>query len=309
MDSIDPNADLELIAAFIDGKLAGEDRARVVKLLAESDEALEVFATALAEQHANRVSVVPITRARRWRQWRVIVPVAAAAGLATLFVPKLVGRGASPVLANEYATELERGPRFATGLPSGWEQRGWSVTRGAPSPDVGGRPNSAAESRLAFRLGVRSIDLQVALRRGDTALAGRLTDEVLETLKSVGFSEAAAASYAELRSKLATELVGRSLERASGAERQLRDLLRSPSFSFGEWVGAADLAARSRDAAFFDSPHGTRFVRSSIPAGGLAADDSAALGSIEARLRQGRDERALDEVHEVLQTIIRRRAG
>jgi hypothetical protein len=74
-------------------------------------------------------------------------------------------------------------------------------------------------------------------------------------------------------------------------------------------VGAADLAARSRDAAFFDSPHGTRFVRSSIPAGGLAADDSAALGSIEARLRQGRDERALDEVHEVLQTIIRRRAG
>jgi hypothetical protein len=59
----------------------------------------------------------------------------------------------------------------------------------------------------------------------------------------------------------------------------------------------------------FDSSHGTQFIRAAIPDGELAAEDLDALGSIEARLRSGRDERSLDEVHEVLQTIIRRRAG
>ena len=68
MDSIDASVDLELLAAFIDGRLSGEERARAVKMLADSDEALEVFASALREQRAPSpavVKVVPITTARR----------------------------------------------------------------------------------------------------------------------------------------------------------------------------------------------------------------------------------------------------
>ena len=61
MDSIDSSQDLELIAAFIDGRLSAEERARAMKLLADSDEALELFASALRHQaDAPDVKVVPI---------------------------------------------------------------------------------------------------------------------------------------------------------------------------------------------------------------------------------------------------------
>src|SRR5512133_1079861 len=92
MDSISTNVDLELLAALIDGRLSGEERARALKLLANSDEALELYAQTL--QHSAGVQVVPITSARRWRQWKVMVPVAAAAALAIVMVPRLIGRGA-----------------------------------------------------------------------------------------------------------------------------------------------------------------------------------------------------------------------
>lgn len=311
MDPIDSNLDLELIAAFIDGRLSREERAGAVKLLADSDEALELFASTLRQQReAADVKVVPITTARRWRQWKVMVPVAAAAVLAIL--PTLVSRGPQVVLASEYAMALTRDPQFASGLRAGWDQRQWTVTRGAGASReaTGARPaGSAAESRLAFRLGVRSLDLQVALRRGDTALAGVLTGEILETLNGVLFSDPVAASYTELKSRLSADPVARSIDRASGAERALRDILGSPSFVFGQWVAAADLAAQTHDRAFFESSYGTRFIRSTMPAGSLVTEDTVALRSIETHTTQKLDDHALDDVHTVLQTVIKRRGS
>jgi hypothetical protein len=315
MDSIDASVDLELLAAFIDGRLSGEERARAVKMLADSDEALELFASTLREQRTSPptvVQVVPITTARRWRQWKVMLPVAAAAVLAIVMVPKLIGPGGQPGLANQYAMELLRDPRFAEGLRAGWEERGWSVTRGGGlSREAPGMPRagSATESRLAFRLGVRSIDLQIALRRGDTALAARLTSEVLETLNGVGFSDLVRARYTELKSALAADALPRSIERASDAEREMLDLLGSASFAFGQWVRAAELAAQTHAASFFESSHGTRFIRSTLPADSLSADDTEALQSIDARVKAGTDDRTMDDVRAILQTVIRRRAG
>jgi hypothetical protein len=158
---------------------------------------------------------------------------------------------------------------------------------------------------------VRSVDLQVALRRGDTALASRVTTEVLETLAGIEFADVVGASYTELKSKLTSDPVARSIERAAAAERELNELLGSPSFGFGQWVGAADLAAQMHDAAFIQSSHGTRFIRSTLPADGLAAADTEALRRIEERVSQagGADDRALDDVHAILQTVIRRRGS
>jgi hypothetical protein len=186
------------------------------------------------------------------------------------------------------------------------------VTRGGGSSRElpGARQvGSALESKMAFRLGVRSLDLQVALLRGDTALASRLTSEVLETLNAVAYADPIAASYTELKSRLATDGVARSIERASDAERELRKLLDAPSFAFGQWAGAAELAAQAHDAAFFQSKHGARFVRSTIPGGGLAPEDTEALRSIDGRTTQGFTDQALDELDKDLQKIIRRRGG
>lgn len=314
MDSIDSNEELELMAAFIDGRLSGEDRARAMKLLANSDEALEIVASTLRDQQAiPDVKVVPIKRARRWRQWKTMVPLAAAAGLAIVAVPKLTGRGAQADLAKAYAMELTQDPRFASGLRSGWDQR-WAATRGgAVTGEAAGtrQAGSATESRLAFRLGARLVDLQIALQRGDTALSERFANEIIETLKGVAFSELVGTSYAELKSRLATESRDQLVGRASVAERELRDLLGSSllaGFAFGEWAAGAELAAQTHDASFFES-HGASSIRSAIPTGSLAPEDIEALAAIDARLKKGLTDPALDEVHEVLQSIIRRRGG
>src|SRR6476619_8482004 len=89
MEPNDTNADLELLAALIDGRLSGTERDRAMKLLADSDEALEIFASTVRHQRP-AATVVPISTARRWRQWKVLTPVAAAAALAIVFVPQLV---------------------------------------------------------------------------------------------------------------------------------------------------------------------------------------------------------------------------
>lgn len=165
------------------------------------------------------------------------------------------------------------------------------------------------ESRLAFRLGVRSVDLQIALRRSDTVLAKRFINEATSALQGVGFSELVAGRYTDLMSHLSTETRAQSIDRASAAERELRNLLGPSSFAFGEWVGAADLAAETHDASFFQSNHGTSFIRSTSPAGSLAGDDIDAIQKIDALVKQGLTDGALDEVHRILQTIIRRRGG
>ena len=309
MDSMDTNADLELLAALIDGRLSGEERARAMKLLAESDEALELFANAVRAQPAPEAKVVSISAARRWVQWKVVAPIAAAAALASVMLPRLLGPGVNGVLATQLAMELTKDPGFPGALHEGWEQRGWTVTRGVPRETGTARTGSPMESKLAFRLGVRSLDLQVALRRADTSLAGRLTNEMLETLVAVGFSDLVAARYTELKSGLATDPLARSIERASRAERELRDLLASPSFVFGQWAGAADLAAQAHDTSFFESRHGTRFIRSTIPAESLSAEDTEVLRLIDARMGHGLNDREADSVHADLQTVIRRHGG
>jgi hypothetical protein len=309
MHSTESNVDLELIAALIDGRAAGEDRARAMKLLADSDEALELFALALRQrQSMPDFRVSPIVTRRRWRQWKVVVPIAAAAGLAIALVPMLRNRGASPSLAREYAMELGRDSRVVGGLRAGWEHRQWVENRGVgPNREgSGARQPGDAQTGLAFRMGVRSVDLQLALQLGDTALAGRLIDEIVETLNSVALSATVAARYAALRSGLASDPRAKSVDRASDAERQLREHVASAPFAFGEWVGAAELAARTHDASFFEAARGARFIQS---IDGLSADDREAIRSVDARLKQGPTDRALDDVDVMLQRIIQRTGG
>lgn len=306
MDSTDSNLDIELLAALIDGRLSGTERERALKLLATSDEALELFAHSLHEHFATDVNVVPIQSARgarRWRQWQVIVPVLAAAALVFVMLPKLTGSSARTVAAAEYASQLARDPRFAVGLREGWDQHGWSVNRGADDN------RSAPEPRFAFRLGVRSVDLQVALRNADTALASRIVDDVSQTLNGIKFTDLVAAKYADLKSHLASEPPARSIERATNIEHDMGELFDRPSFAFGQWSSAADLAAKTRESSFFRSKHGTGFIRGSLPAGSLDADDLRDLQAIDARLGQGSDDPAFEDVHAILQRVIRRRSN
>lgn len=308
MHSTDTNADLELLAALMDGRLSGAERARAMKLLAESDEALEVFANAVRDQGEEDPKIVPLHLSSRRRYWKVIVPVAAAAALAIVMVPRLTGRHGNQPSATMYAMDITRDPRLADGLGAGWEAHGWPVTRGAR--ETAGTPAANVESKYVFRLGVQTVDLQVLLQRKDTALAGRVANDVTATLGNFPLADELSAGYAELSRRLSTDAINQSIEHASSLENDLRDFLRSqPLFAFGQWTSAALLAAHTHNVAFFESDRGIRYIQSAIPADVLTAEDTQALRSIDSLVKQGLDDRAFGEVESTLQGIIRTRGS
>jgi len=307
MDQTDTNLDLELLAALADGRLSGEERERAVKMLATSDDALEIFASTVREPRES-VDVIPIVKARRWRQWQVIAPIAAAAAIAFVALPKLLAPNGRVVPATQLAMQVAAAPRFGDAVRAGWDEHRWAVNRGVGSSGPAA-VGSEVESKLAFRLGVRTVDVVVALRVPDTALAGRLTGDIAETLKSVDLAQSVAARYAELRSRISTDSRDQSIERATEIETELRDLLRSPAFVLGQWAEAADLAAQAHEASFFSSKEGMRYIKSAIPAGKLAADDAEAIRRVDARLTEHHDEQMFEEVHAVLQQLIQRRGS
>lgn len=302
MEPTNSNLDIELLAALIDGRLTGAEREQALKLLATSDEALELFAHSLREQRAADAKVVPIRPVRRWGPWRVVVPVVAAAGLGFILLPMLT-RSNSHAPSVQYTLQLERDPRFAGALRQGWDQHGWSVTRGANDNQT------APEPRFVFRLGVRSVDLQVALRKGDTALASRIIDDISQTLDGIKFADLVAAKYADLKAHLATEPADRVARRAGDAEIAMTGFLKLPLFGFGQWVAAADLAAQTHEISFFQPKYGTAFIREHLPSGALDADDTADLQAIDARLAQSSDDTAFEDVHAILQRVIRRHSN
>src|SRR5262249_46740291 len=150
------------------------------------------------------VGVTPIAKARR-RRWTMIAPIAAAAALAIVAVPTLMRRGAPSDPAKAYVVALAGDPRFSGALIPGWGER-WAVRRGGESSVAGavaGQVAGSREATSAFRLGVRSVDLQIALSSGDTVLAARLASEIGQTLRGIVFSELVGASYDSLRTHLA----------------------------------------------------------------------------------------------------------
>lgn len=309
MHSTETNADLELLAALIDGRLSGAEKARAVKMLAESDdEVLEVFANTVREQSVEDDKIVPIHLSRRRRQWKVIVPVAAAAALAIVMVPRLTGRHGNQPSATMYASDITRDPRLADGLGAGGDAHGWPVTRGAS--ETAGTPGANVESKYVFRLGVQTVDLQVFLQRRDTALAGRVANDMVATLGNFQLADELSAGYGDLSRRLSTDSINQSIENASSLENKLRERLKAqPLFAFGQWTNAAMLAARTRNAAFFDSDRGIRYIQSAIPAGVLTDEDTRALQSIASLVKQGLDDRALGEIESKLQVIIRNRGS
>jgi hypothetical protein len=285
--------DLELLAALMDGRLSGAERERAMKLLAEDDAAFKTYVEALRVD-TDVPERTPVARTL----WRV-VPLAAAAGLLIAVLPRTQGWwGPDPLpqTAAAIARPLTQRADLAGALGTEWDRRPWSVVRGGPSRLV--------DSAIAFRLGVRAVDLEVALATADAARAGRLAGEILASLAGVPFSDAVRADYAALRIQIAGGTPRNTLLAiAARAERAMEEFLRSPSFAFGRWVGAGELAARTRSAAFFASDGTTRFLESAADAG----SDAEALRRISDLVRDGVTDEEFDRVGEIFRSVLQRR--
>ena len=305
--------DLELIAAFIDGRLTGAERERAVTLLGNSEAAFEIYADALRAradlgEAKDEGNVIPIDKARSRKAfaWRTIGSVAAAAVLMIAVLPSIRARRDRDLLAAstaEIALPLTQRKDLASALPPGWEERNWTVYRGA----VG---SSLVDSTTAFRLGVRATDLHVALASGDTERAGRIAGEVLELLQSLELADVPRADYVDMRSRLTSgQAAERVLASALGAERDLGDLLDSRWFDYGKWFAAGEIAARAQSASFFASPKTARFLDRSIERGNLASSDVELLRQVAELADQGVSAQDFDTIRQRFAELIRRHGG
>ncbi|HEX7121631.1 MAG TPA: hypothetical protein VF178_04605 [Gemmatimonadaceae bacterium] len=303
----EPEVDLELLAALLDGRLRGAERARALRLLRESDAAREVFADAIRVTNDPSVhTVLPLVSAprhRRVRRWAVVVPLAAAAVLTIAVLPTMRSQSETALLlaTNELVAPVTDHPDAAARLGTGWEQHTWSVLRGGPSPQ--------ADSALSFRLGVRTVDLRVALELGDLALADRLAGEMLGWLESVDFVETASSDYRAFRSRLrdssdATVLLGE----ATRLEAKLGELLHPFWFGFGQWCGAGELASQVGSGTFLESSLTTQVLNEALQSGRFADQDARALRELDA-LRSDTSATRDARMRDLFQALVGRHGG
>jgi hypothetical protein len=235
-------SDLELLAALVDGRASGRQRARALKRLDESEALREVLAEVLRlreeEARAGGGSVAP-WRAPAARRWLVPAAAAAAALATAAIVWWRPGPGAPALdvawLGRELAT-----PALGERLAGDWYEQGWSVTRG-PAPEA-----EATGAVIPFRLGVRAVDLEAALRAGRSADADLLAQRLEALLGTVELSEAQRRAYAEARAALDTpEGAASALELVRLADRLNADHpgLDPAAYELGKWAEAGRLGA------------------------------------------------------------------
>lgn len=309
MEASNHEIDHELIAAFIDGRLSGADRARAMKLLAESEAAFEVYSDALRVRadldDRGVVSIAAARRRRGHRGWWGVVPLAAAAALLFAIVPRMgsgVGDGALSAPSAVLARPLTARADLAAALGGDWSTRTWSVSRGGST--------GAVDSATAFRLGARAVDLYVALAVDDRQRVGQLSGEMLGALSQLTLSDAAAAEYSALRAQLTGgESREQLLAQAARAEVAMEQRLGSSWFGFGRWCAAGELAAAARSADFFTSDVTADFLESADESRTFAPADTEALRRVADLARKGVTGGEFDAIRQILQTLISRHGG
>jgi hypothetical protein len=234
----DEQVDPETLAAFLDGTLAPGDRAKVMRVLAESPEAYADFVDASAV-HRELQPAKPIRHRGVW----YFAPLLLAAGVVGLLVVRRGHDAAVPgmiALAQTTRVVAPGAGGVAASLGDAWDQPGWSVVRGE-SMGLG-------ERARAFRAGARYAELEVAAQAVDSAAARRLATILAETAGGVDAGTPLAAQFRVLAD---APSLGGSGARERLAE-QLRTLLRMHAwFDIGAWTETARLAVAANDLAFF----------------------------------------------------------
>jgi hypothetical protein len=305
------NAD-ERLAAFLDGRLDEQEREAMLARLTTDDDAYEVFAHAaevlrLAEGGAAagapvetapgevartpadeppRKVVIPLHERARARARasgverggagrRPAVPrwVALAAVLAGV---ALAGRalwpGTSP--AGEPVRLAERLEQADQGLPAGWTtDTPWAVVRGD-----GAAGGASPEERVARAAdaGALLLDLSVAVQGRDSAETWLLARQIAELYDPRTTGPGGALREIIDGAGSPPERLRPLVEQATD---QVAQRLEQPeALRLGAWIEAARLAAKTRDAAFFEEARTRRILDD---AARLTASDRRARGAVE----------------------------
>lgn len=247
---------LEDIAAFLDGKLSGEERDRIIAHLAECESCYAVYADAARFQleetqeapvpeKAKEVSgaVVPFPKTRLLT-WASSLAALLLIGVATMLIYRQYND--MPVMV---ASELID-PKVPV-TPWGDAMRG-----DRPSLNV---TNTSAE----FLLGAYLVDLRLTLARDEKAEADQALARINKQIPNLlVVPEVEASFYREARTRIAEGEPQSLLAEADRMEASLTEFLEDSTYlAFGKWTEAGRLHAEARRADFFEERENRRFLR------------------------------------------------
>ena len=302
--------DLEELAAYIDGRLSKDRRARVEERLLSDEDFYEVFLETVRfqqedaqrddafdvalefagpgersdrqedsakiaglgrptrraperkllvrpRQSVRRSGSDDVDRFRLWAEGRLqqfrhrvrraassitigrsgVLGASAALSLAAVALVVVFLRSSEDLLANLKAQEIVLSPD--------WEDPGWARLRGSGLED-----DFSPSKETIFRLGVRAIDLNIALRADERETAQRLAAE-LGSLTDVPSLLLQQMSLAEFADQVEQTEIDDLLNQAGTLENSLEEALGDQEsreyFALGKWAEAGRLAALSRD--------------------------------------------------------------
>lgn len=298
---------LEDIAAFLDGKLSGEERARIVAHLAECESCYAIFADAARFQlEEEQEASVPADRAKEDSGTVVPFPKRSlltwAGSLAALL---LIGLATS-LLYQQYndmpvliASEIIDPAVPNTDSIGEWAERLRGGESEAPLID------SPAE----FLLGANLVDLRLALARNEEEKADQALARINQQMPNLLAVPEEAKFYQEARSRITEGTQPQSLlAEADRVEGSLTDFLSPATYlAFGKWTEAGRLSAEARSADFFQDRENRRFLRVLLRKAeeeGLDPKVEAALRQIQLVLEEGLQERGFLKTTAYLQAIL-----
>ncbi len=215
------------IAAFAEGAGDAEERARIVEQLESDPSAYEALVEAMA-------SLQEEPRGARQNGWSSAGRWLAAAALAALAATGawLLVLKASPTTA---ASFLAEGIQVAPDADPEWSDQGWSENMGSIS--------NRSFQDLSFRLGVRVLDLEVALQSRAIDEAERTLDQITRMLRGIELSQALVLMYGEIgRSLEENPSLARAQELAVAADIEMAETLDPGSYALGKWAEAVRLS-------------------------------------------------------------------
>ncbi len=250
MIELERNApDLEDLAAYLDGRLSAEHKARVEERLARDEDYYEVFlesARFQEEQAAAGEDAEVVAPAAWWRSWATIVPAAIAATLvAAVGLPRLV---LGPT-TEQWAARLD--PASVTGIKD-WRLPGWQTNRGDPDP-MPGKVDRQRQRELAFRIGSHTIHLRIALAAGDRSAAKRAARQIERRTDEHDFLIGYSTAYEALRNSPEDEEIEalrlRARELEAKLAKSIADVQGADRYALGQWNEVGRLAALAGSAA------------------------------------------------------------
>lgn len=241
--------DLQLISKLVDGRLEGKEREAALERI-EGDEALYEIFVETARYRESQQSKGLLFGFPRGRA-AVTGGLLAAALAVVAVVPKLVG-GSSMATSALASALLANGDLEGRLQTADWLDPPWPVMRGGSSS------LSVGDQKLLFRVGVRVVDLEMAIGSGLREDAGHFAHEAAMYLGSLdllfldpeyqqGYRDVARKIGAENPEREITDLTKRLSDGLSALE------LEGPPLDLGRWSRAGLWAVRSGNRELLES--------------------------------------------------------